>query len=190
MRNEMARHRVFRPGAPFGKELLLLALMAAFVTAGQAADFSRQALERADSFLKTEERGRDVLSYIHFGADYRGHQYLKTLTVNGSDSDFALVYRFNWADDGVTDAAFLCNSYGSVYAVQVMYTNAVLNRPFFLANASIAVLGHGLIQAFGGRSSPITQDCQRRRCQEPPRMVASDQATVVRRRISRNSWRR
>lgn len=146
-----------RIGIAAGKHLLALALMAALAPAIQAADYSQQAINNADSFLRTPERGRDILSYIHFGADYHGHRYLRTLAVEGSSDDFALVYRFKWEDDGVTDAAFLCNRYGVVYEVRIVYTNAILSQPFLLANASIKVLGHTLINLYRDKLSDEDQ---------------------------------
>jgi hypothetical protein len=119
----------------------------------QGAEYSLSALNRADSFLRTQERGRDILSYVHFGADYHGHRYLKTLEVNGSPNDFALVYRFNWEDDGITDVAFLCDRRGSVYEVQIMDTNAVFSQPFFVAKASISILGHSIVEYYKDKLS-------------------------------------
>jgi hypothetical protein len=140
------RNRAIRP-------VLFVCLTITLWPCLQAAEYSQEALNRADSFLRTQQRGRDILSYVHFGADYHGHRYLKTLAVSGSASDFALVYRFNWEDDGVTDVAFLCDRGGSVYQVQIVETNAVLSRPFFLANASISVLGNGLIEYYKDKLS-------------------------------------
>jgi hypothetical protein len=59
------------------------------------------------------------------------------------------VYRFRWEDDGVTDIAFLCNSKGNVYGVQITKTNAMLQQPFMLADATIQVLGNAIISAMG-----------------------------------------
>jgi hypothetical protein len=114
----------------------------------------------ADRFLRTEARGRETLSYLHFGADYHGHEYLKTVSVVGGDDrpipgHFALVYRFHWEDDGITDLAYLCNEAGRVYAVQVMYTNAVWSPPFGWANAAIQVLGNALIEANKNQMSEL-----------------------------------
>ena len=67
--------------------------------------------------------------------------------------DFALVYRFNWENDGITDLAFWCDSRGYVYQVQVTYTNAFLSQPFALANASINIVGNLLLEAFRGQMS-------------------------------------
>ena len=128
-------------------------LIALFVAPGQAGDnIAQQALNRADAFFRTEKRGQEVLGYVHMGATYRGHQYLRTVLLkdrNGDliDGEFALVYRFKWEDDGSTDIAFLCDAKGNIYAVQIMHTNAVLNQPFVLADATIKLLGRALIEA-------------------------------------------
>jgi hypothetical protein len=112
----------------------------------------------ADRFLRTEARGRATLNYLHFGGDYHGHEYLRTVSVLGGDDRpiagyFALVYRFHWENDGITDLAYLCNEAGKVYRVQVMYTNAVFSQPFGLANAAIKVLGNALIEAYKNNMS-------------------------------------
>jgi hypothetical protein len=134
--------------------LVALSLIASMVAPAWAAseDSLQRAMNNAHGFLKTGQRGKDVLDYVHFGATYRGHEFVKTFAVNNDagnpiDGWFALVYRFRWEDDGVTDIAFRCNPQGNVYDVQVTYTNAVLNRPFLFANAAIKVLGNLLIEA-------------------------------------------
>ena len=130
-----------------------IGLIAALAPCAQAAEESQTAVTDAHRFLATAERGREVLGYVHFGARYDGHTYLKTVFVNDGngrriDGHFALVYRFRWEGDGITDVGYLCDSRGRVYAVQVMYTNAVLSQPFFLANAAIKGLGNLFIGAF------------------------------------------
>jgi hypothetical protein len=137
--------------------LLLLGLAVIFATTGQAADYSQEALNRANAFLSSRERGAEVLSYVHFGASYRGHVYLRTRGANDGEGAFALVYRFKWEDDGVTDVAFLCNNNGYVYRVRIDSTNAQASPPFFWANLSIAVLGHGLIELYKDRLSENDQ---------------------------------
>jgi hypothetical protein len=116
-------------------------------------DSAQRSAIAAHDFLKTRQRGKDILDYVHFGATYRGHEYVETRSVvDGAglpvEGRFALVYRFYWENDGVTDVAFLCDPRGSVYAVKVTYTNAVLSQPFALANVTIQVLGNVLIRAY------------------------------------------
>ena len=104
--------------------------------------------------MKTENRGRNASSHLHFGAQYKGHTYQQTRGVQNKPGDFALVYRFNWDNDGVTDVAFLCDSKGYVYQVQVTYTNAFLSQPFGVANLSINVVGNVLLEAFRDQMTP------------------------------------
>lgn len=141
----------------FATSLFVVASLAATVPAAPAAD--QQAVNRADSFLRTTESGTNVLNFLHMGAAYHGHRYQKTLSVNDGRGDFALVYRFFWEDDGITDLAFLCEPNGFVYKVQVVYTNAVWSQPFLSANVSISVLGHSLIEAYKDK---LSDDDQRR----------------------------
>jgi len=112
---------------------------------------TQHAISAADQFLRTEARGRETLGFVHLGADYHGHEYLRTVDVLGGDGrvipgQFALVYSFHWENDGITDVAYLCNESGRVYRVQIMYTNARWSQPFVLANATIKILGNALIE--------------------------------------------
>jgi len=132
---------------------LMLVLIAVSGAGSQASGASQQAVNRADALLRTEERGKEILSYVHFGAAYRGHRYVRTLAVDDGTGAFALVYRFQWEADGVTDLAFLCDSGGNVYRVRVEATNAEATPPFLWANVSIAAFGHGLIELYKDRIS-------------------------------------
>lgn len=134
---------------------LALALLVALSFAGSAAAQSadQAAVDRAHAFLKTEKRGRNVLSYVHFGAEFKRYQYLQTRGVTNRPKDFALVYRMNWERDGETDVAFLCDAKGNVYEVQIIRSNAQLQQPYALANLSIAVVGNLVIEAFRDRLS-------------------------------------
>lgn len=140
-----ARGRIRVWALPFA-----LSLIAALPPCLQAADYTQQALDKAHAFLKTEARGREVLSFVHSGADYHGHKYVETIPV---DYGFALVYRFWWENDGITDVAFVCDPGGNLSRVQIMSTNAFLSQPFLVANASIAVLGHSLIELYKDKLS-------------------------------------
>ena len=73
--------------------------------------------------------------------------------VNNQPAHFALVYRMNWENDGVTNVAFLCDGKGSVYEVQILGTNAILQQPYTLANASITIVGNLILEAFRDRLS-------------------------------------
>ena len=88
------------------------------------ANIDQASVSRAKDFLKTESRGKSVLGSFHFGAQYKGHPYQQTLKVKNKPGDFALVYRYNWQDDGITDVAFLCDSKG--YAIGVISVRAGL----------------------------------------------------------------
>lgn len=129
--------------------VLVLLFLAAPGT--RADDIDRKAVERAHKFLEGAARGRDVLSYVHFGSRYDGHVYRETRVVNRAGTrvagHFALVYAYSWEGDGKSNVAFLCDARGQVYDVQVVSTNAVLNQPFLTANATIKVLGNLLIAA-------------------------------------------
>jgi hypothetical protein len=132
----------------------ILSLLAAPACTSQGADDAEQrAVNRADRFLRTADIGKTTLSFVHFGADYHGHAYQKTLPVRGEDGApvdglFKLVYRYHWENDGVTDVAYLCDRRGDVYAVQIPYSNAVLSQPFLLANGAIQILGNALIALY------------------------------------------
>ena len=127
----------------------------ALAPCAQAATLAatQAAVNRADSFLRTVDRGKEVLSYVHFGADYHGHSFVRTVDVNDGVGTFGLVYRFQWEDDGVTDVEFLCTDSGFVYGVAIPYTNAKWSPPFLWANTSIAILGHTLIEAYKDKLS-------------------------------------
>lgn len=138
-------------GVRAAMSLLLFAAIAATVPLASPAD--QRAVNRADALLSTAETGTNVLNFLHMGADYHGHRYLKTLPVSDGRGDFELVYRYFWHDDGITDLGFLCDDNGFVYKVRVEYTNAVWSQPFLAANVSISVLGHSMIEAYKDKLS-------------------------------------
>jgi len=135
--------------------LVVASLVLANVPSALAVEDSAQiAVNKAHRFLATAQRGRDILGYLHFGADYRGHEYRETLPVGyANDGRFALVYRFWWENDGITDVAFLCDPRGNVEEVRVTYTNAHFSQPFALADVTIQVLGNILIRAYQDKMS-------------------------------------
>ncbi len=146
-------------GGPSLAALLALGLLTVRGMPAHAADdIDQRAVDRAHNFLTTEQRGKDVLSYVHFGATYQRHKFKETRLVNDGDGrpikgHFALVYAFDWEDDGISHVGFLCDARGNVYKTQVVYTNAVLNQPFALANGTIKLLGNLLIEALGDKLS-------------------------------------
>ncbi|HVU44883.1 MAG TPA: hypothetical protein VHD85_02090 [Terracidiphilus sp.] len=109
-------------------------------------------IQRAYSILQNRQNATDILSFVHFGATYNSHEYLQTRSVvdgsgNPIDGDFALVYRFHWEGDGVTDIAFFCHSSGQIYKSQIVRTNALLSQPFALANLSIQMVGRMVVNS-------------------------------------------
>jgi hypothetical protein len=128
--------------------MLALSLLATVACTGTVVDtpISQAAVDRADQFLKTHERGESILGYLHLGADYHGHEYVKTIDRGGGS--FALVYRFHWESDGVTDVEFLCDEQGNVGSLRIEDSNAALSPPFVVANLTIAVLGNAVLNSF------------------------------------------
>jgi hypothetical protein len=137
-----------------GPMLVLIVVVPQTVRADDEVD--QRAVDRAHGFLKGAARGRHILGYMHAGTKYAGHKYTEMKYVTDGDGkripgQFALVYAFDWNDDGTTDVAFLCDRRGNVYEVKVLETNAVINQPFALADATIQILGNVLIEAFGDK---------------------------------------
>jgi hypothetical protein len=129
-----------------------LAVAGAIAPASLAQDVSQSALDNAHNFLKSRDHGSDILGFLHYTADYHGHEF-RQLTAMGGGT-FALVYRFHWNNDDVTDAAFVCDSRGNVNDIRILSTTAILNQPFFFANAAIQVLGNLVIEAAKDKISP------------------------------------
>ncbi len=123
--------------------LLVLAPLTAWAEAPQTA------IDRAHRILSTKTVGVDVLLFLHMGTAYHGHTLTGTRNVQNEPNDFALVYRYKWGDDGVTDLAILCDETGNPYAVRVLYTNAILNQPFVVAEATIQIVGNLILEGFG-----------------------------------------
>lgn len=150
--------------------ILTLALLAFATASGTQARAesgpSEKAVRRAHEFLKGESTGRYVLGFVHMGARYDGHELVELVGVkrNGRPvpGHFALVYGYDWQGDGSTRIAFLCDREGSVYEMQVLDHNGVLNRPFDLAKLSIAVLGEALLEAFREQMTDSDQALLRR----------------------------
>ena len=123
---------------------------------------SSKVINRAHEFLKTKSNGEYILSFVHMGAQYRGHDCLGWTEVlrNGRavPGHFALVYEFEWEDDGRTRIAFLCNGDGDVYDVQIQKTNAIINSPYAIAKISISVLGKIILEGFGDKISEVDRN--------------------------------
>ncbi len=90
---------------------------------------SQSAVNGARAFLENEDRGKQIVGFVHLLTDYHGYEYRETLAV-GRRGQFDLVYRYKWADDGITDVAFRCDAEGYVDGVRVVSTNAVFAIPF------------------------------------------------------------
>ena len=149
MRNDMKTTRV-----------RLMAAFAMILALGNAAtadeSISNDAIQRAAKFVGARGTGDYVLSFMHLGADYRSHKYLDTRYVTDSDGDripgeFAVCYRFTWytSDEGETDVAFFCDPDGTVTGMKVLRTNAVIQQPFAIADATIQIVSAALMEAFG-----------------------------------------
>lgn len=108
--------------------------------------------QRAKGFLDNDQNARNVLSFIHLYADYHGHEFLRETGVKDGDGNpvpgqVALVYRYHWEDDGVTDVAFFVDQSGTIVGTWLGNDNGVLSQPFALANLSIQVLGRMVINS-------------------------------------------
>jgi hypothetical protein len=154
------RHTFSVQGLKAALVLTLVALLAPAVRAGDGVN--QTAINRARAFLDAGQRGREIVSCVHFGTKYRGHFYTERRGVTNSGNPvpghFALVYRLSWADDGESDVAFFCDAAGSLYDVQVLKTNAVLNQPWLAGDLAIKALGNVLLEAFRNNLSQAQRD--------------------------------
>jgi len=120
-----------------------------------ADETAQAAIDRAGEFLDKRSTGDFVLGYAHFGAKYTDHKvqhlrYVKDRNDNVLPGKFALVYRYNWeaSGSGTTDIGFICDREVNVEDVVVLGTNAVLQQPFLVADATIKALGNLIIEGF------------------------------------------
>ncbi len=145
MRHQELFRRQSFTGMP---KILLAAVLAAAAMAStpaaRAAEIDQQAINRAHQFLRTKDTGEFTLNFVHMYTDYHGHEYLRTLA--GSQGRFELVYRYFWADDGITDIGFDCDAHGNVDGVEIEYTNAEVNQPFLFAKGSLTLLSELIIR--------------------------------------------
>jgi hypothetical protein len=142
--------------------LLAVALTSALISPAAADGASQDSLNKAHNFLKTQKQGKEILNFLHFGADYLDHQYFAVKAFD--DGSFALGYKFRWrtTEDGYTNVAFVCDADGNVQRVVILDTDAIINRPFAVANLSIKLLGQLLIDQYRDKLS----DGDRRRLQQ------------------------
>jgi hypothetical protein len=106
---------------------------------------SREVVKKMSDYLQEKSNAERILSVVHFGAAYKGHEFLAIHSINGKPDNFAIDYRYQWSDDGVTDLRFFCDGTGSVYAVDVLASNGVINRPFVIAQASMKIISQLLL---------------------------------------------
>ncbi len=134
--------------------------LASFLPVGglvRAEEPSQAAINKAQTFLDKQKTGKFILGYAHLGANYTDHNAKSVRYVKDGDGDgdvipgkFALVYRFDWNASGAgwTNLAFICDRQGNVEeVVDLQQTNAILQQPFLVANATIQTLGNVLIEA-------------------------------------------
>ena len=138
------------------RALLLLTLTGAALGELRAADeIDYAAVRKAQTFLQTAKRGQYILSFLHFGANYRAHNYKEVMRVtdgsgNALPGQFALIYHFDWEANGAgwTNLACFCDARGNITGVKALDTNAVLQQPFLAADATIQVIGRGMAETF------------------------------------------
>ena len=138
--------------------MFTVASLASFLPVGglvRAEEPSQTAINNAQTFLDKQSTGKFILGYAHLGANYTSHSAKSVKYVTDGDGDvipgkFALVYRFDWeaSGDGWTNLAIVCDRKGNVEQVIALQTNAILQQPFFVADATIQVLGNAMIEAF------------------------------------------
>jgi hypothetical protein len=132
--------------------LVLFALTLALPLQCLAQSVSNTAVNKAHDFLKTERTGKEINNLMHFGTQYSGHEYVKTMNVTDSSGsvipgEFALVYRFWWDTKYSTDLAVFCTPSGSVTGVRSLRSDGVGQTPFLAAQATIAVVGSVIYEA-------------------------------------------
>ncbi len=108
--------------------------------------------EIATRLLNEKDRAKAVLQFLHFGSNYSSHKLTGSGNVNNRNGTeipghFYLEYKYDWkvpGDTGTTTVSFFFNDKGTLTEIQVDSTDAVLNQPFLLADASIKILGEAL----------------------------------------------
>jgi hypothetical protein len=147
------------------RTLAVVALLAAPLTA--AAETPQ---EKATRLLDDKGRGKAVILFAHFGADYSDHALVATGKVNDANGrekpgHFYLEYKYNWKvgdDRGTTSFYFFFDKNGVLNEIRVSKTDAVLNQPFAFANLGIKLLGQAVLEA---AKNDLT-DAQQKRLQK------------------------
>lgn len=142
----------FRKGLSIWFAVVLLAWCAIVLSASCAYGQSNSAYERVRGILDKQQNGQSILEFVHFGADYHGHTFLHETSVNDKDgndvpSERAVIYRYYWEDDGVTDIAFFYDARGNIVGSYIVKTNAGWSQPFVFANLSIKVVGRMVVNS-------------------------------------------
>ena len=131
--------------------LFLLELLSTISSLAQNVD--PNAIARAERFMAAQQRGSEVLSYLHFGATYQACTFEKYYPMaNGS---FALMYRFDWTTTGTgdTESWFVFNAAGQFDHLEVVSSTGLINQPFLMANVSISLIGNLIIEKYQDRLS-------------------------------------
>jgi hypothetical protein len=127
--------------------LFAILMLLCHLSVGQAVQ-----IQRAKSFLDNDQNASSILSFIHLYADYHGHEFLgetgvKDSSGNSVPGEVALIYRYHWEDDGVTEIGFFVNQSGTIVGTWLGKDNGVFSQPFALANLSIQVVGRMVINS-------------------------------------------
>jgi hypothetical protein len=118
-----------------------------------ARPISQSAVKNARAFLENDDRGKQIVGFLHLLTDYHGYEYRETLAA-GRKGQFDLVYRYKWADDGITDVAFRCDGEGYVDGVRVVSTNAVFAVPFVFAKIGFEYFANNVIDIIKDLMTP------------------------------------
>jgi hypothetical protein len=120
-----------------------------------------QKVQRVANFLGTAKRGKDVMSYLHFGSTYVDHEVIKASRVTDRDGQavpghFALTVVYDWKSsfgDNSTTVVFFFDEKGEPYEIQCepKDSTSIISPPFSVASGAIQILGNLLIGAFGGQ---------------------------------------
>ncbi len=135
------------------KGLIGALVLSGLLLPAQEQDARQTAVNRANAFLSTQARGKAVLVFMHFGADYVGTEYLRGEWEN--DGRLTLVYEIKWktTEPNYTDVAFHCNSEGYVQSTEIIRTSGTFNQPFMWASFSIRMLGDAIISSYKDKLS-------------------------------------
>jgi hypothetical protein len=120
---------------------------------------SAQKIQRVADFLGTAKRGKDVMSYLHFGSTYVTHEVTESARVTDRNGQprpghFALTVVYDWKSsfgDNTTTVVFFFDEKGEPYEIQceAKDSTSILSPPFSVASGAIQLLGNLLIGAFG-----------------------------------------